>query len=223
MEKNIALAFPTLIGRFRIPNAQDVNRRLRELVLDREKKEPNHQFANVGGWHSRGNFLETADPAIEMLKNWMAEGVQTMIAGTMEQMRAGGINRPFQGSMSIYAWANVSRRGNYHSMHNHPGSAWSGVYYVDTGGEAGPQYPQSGVIDLLDPRPFTEMVYTPGEPYGQKYPIRPDAGMMLLFPGFLYHFVHPHFGDGERISIAFNSSADRRTVSSAPKSDVLAR
>jgi hypothetical protein len=33
---------------------------------------------------------------------------------------------------------------------------------------------------------------------------RAEAGMMVLFPSWLYHFVNPFFGDGERISIAFN-------------------
>jgi hypothetical protein len=29
---------------------------------------------------------------------------------------------------------------------------------------------------------------------------------MIVFPGWLQHFVHPYFGSGERISIAFNVS-----------------
>ncbi len=28
--------------------------------------------------------------------------------------------------------------------------------------------------------------------------------MMIMFPAWLNHFVHPFFGKGERISIAFN-------------------
>ena len=42
------------------------------------------------------------------------------------------------------------------------------------------------------------MVYVPGEPYGQKFSIRPESGTMIIFPGFLYHFVHPYMGAGER-------------------------
>jgi uncharacterized protein (TIGR02466 family) len=210
MEHRISLAFPTLVGMFRFPDSESVNRELSELVLARERTEPNVQHANVGGWHSKPDLLEWPGAAVQTLKGWMTEATNRMIGSTLEQMKAGGITRPFNGSLSMYAWANVSRRGNYHSLHNHPGSCWSGVYYVDTGGPADPQHPAAGVIDLHDPRPFTEMTYVPGEPYGQKYSIRPEPGMMLLFPGFLYHFVHPHFNDGNRISIAFNVRADKR-------------
>ena len=150
MEKEIAPAFPTLIGRFHPPDSEAMSRDLRRLVLEREQKEPND------------------------------------------------------------AHANVSRRGHYHTVHNHPGSCWSGVYYVDCGTESEASQARSGVLDLLDPRPFTEMVPVPGEPYGQKICVKPKPGMMLVFPGFLYHFVHPFDGDGERISIAFNARTDRR-------------
>ena len=76
-----------------------------------------------------------------------------------------------------------------------------------------PDHPLSGLLELLDPRPFTEMVATPGEPFGQKAIIKPEAGAMVLFPGWLYHFVNPYFGEGERISIAFNVSAVETTRS----------
>jgi hypothetical protein len=48
------------------------------------------------------------------------------------------------------------------------------------------------------------MVASPGNKFGQRVIFRPEAGMMVVFPSWLYHFVNPYFGDGERISIAFN-------------------
>lgn len=209
-EMQVAAAFPTLIGRFKVPHPDPLNRELRSLILDRARSEPNVPHANVGGWHSRSDLLEWPHPSVQTLKTSILEAVQQMIASTLEQMRQGGLTRSFNGSLALIAWANISRRGHYHALHNHPGSCWSGVYYVAGGGDAGPEHPRSGIIDLLDPRPFTEMVTVPGDPYGQKLSIRPEPGMMLVFPGFLYHFVHPFAGDGERISIAFNARVERR-------------
>jgi uncharacterized protein (TIGR02466 family) len=157
-------------------------------------------------------LLEWKDPAVATLRGWIIDAVQHVIGATLEQMRSGGLNRGFTGGLHIYGWGNVSRLGNYHSLHNHPASSWSGVYYVDSGEPPTAQHPYSGNIDLLDPRPFTEMVYVPGEPYGQKFSIRPESGMMIIFPGFLYHFVHPYMGAGERISIAFNARAERKAA-----------
>jgi hypothetical protein len=34
----------------------------------------------------------------------------------------------------------------------------------------------------------------------------PVAGMVLVFPNWLFHFVNPFQGIGERISISFNVS-----------------
>jgi hypothetical protein len=34
--------------------------------------------------------------------------------------------------------------------------------------------------------------------------VRPENGMMLIFPGWLNHYVHPYWGERERISVAFN-------------------
>ncbi len=44
----------------------------------------------------------------------------------------------------------------------------------------------------------------PGDPFNESIRIRPRPGLMVLFPGWLKHFVHPHTGTGTRISIAFN-------------------
>jgi len=88
-------------------------------------------------------------------------------------------------------------------MHNHPSSAWSGCYYV-TG--AGSDESLAGVLEFYDPRPFTEMVEVPGTPYGQRMLIRPVPGLLVVFPSWLYHFVHPMASDTPRISIAFNAT-----------------
>ena len=47
-------------------------------------------------------------------------------------------------------------------------------------------------IDLLQLKPQTEDY------------IKPEAGVMLIFPNWLKHQVLPFFGEGERRSMAFN-------------------
>lgn len=204
MEKKVAFAFPTPIGRFMVPAPQGVNQELKRLILDREKVEPSRVYSNAGGWHSGQDLFEWPSPAVATLRGWVFEAIQHMVATTVEMMKASMPANPTKGSLQVKAWANVSRVGNYHRLHNHPGAAWSGVYYVETGGDA-PGYPLSGLLELLDPRPFTEMVSTPGDPFGQKAIFKPEPGMMVIFPSWLYHFVNPFFGEGERISVAFNA------------------
>ena len=178
-----------------------------ELILEREKADATAvQKSNAGGWHSRSDLMNWPEPPLAKLREWFVEATNAMVEATVKLTSAGGVSRPFTGSLQFVAWANVIRKGHYHRIHNHPGSSWSGVYYVDAGQDA-PGQPLSGVLELLDPRPFTEMVFTPGEPFGQKAIVRPRSGGMVIFPGFLYHFVNPYQGEGERISIAFNVRA----------------
>jgi uncharacterized protein (TIGR02466 family) len=196
MDKHVALAYPTPIGRFKIPGAEPVNHALRLMILEREKVRPSDDYANVGGWHSAGDLMDWPGPAVAALKGWILEAVTHMVGVTTE-------GKAPRGHVRLSAWANVSRRGHYHRVHNHPSSCWSGVYYVDAGGDA-PGHPLSGVLEVCDPRPFTEMVPSPGSPFGQRAIFRAEAGTMVLFPSWLYHFVNPFHGDGERISVAFN-------------------
>lgn len=209
LEKSVAHAFPTLIGQFRVPAEEHagVNAELRRVVLEKEKTVPDDRHANAGGWHSGPDLLEWPGPAVRVLRDWIAEAINHMIRATLEYMAASGMPRPFGGSVQLAAWANVIRRGNFHRLHNHPGNCWSGVYYVDGGGGGDAAFPLSGTLELIDPRPFAEMTFTPGEPYGQRVLIRPQPGLLVLFPSFLYHLVNPYHGDGERISVAFNAKA----------------
>ena len=196
MEKQVAMSYATPIGRFRMPDGESVNRELRRIILDKEKTSPSDNYANVGGWHSSADLLEWPGESISTLKAWIMEAVSHMVAVSTE-------GKAPRGMIRVVGWANVSRKGHYHRIHNHPSSAWSGVYYVDAGGES-PGQPLSGVLELCDPRPFTEMVAAPGSPFGQRVIFRAEAGTMIVFPSWLYHFVNPFQGDGERISVSFN-------------------
>ena len=57
MELEVTPAFPTLIGRFRIPDADAMNRDLHALILAEEAKYASLGRSNIGGWHSRPDFL----------------------------------------------------------------------------------------------------------------------------------------------------------------------
>ncbi len=204
MEKQVSLAFPTPIGKFRIPEAAEVNTQLRAVILAREQAQSSQTYSNVGGWHSAQDLLTWKEPVITTLRGWILEAVNHMIGATVEMVRnTMGLQAQPAGKLHAIAWANVSRDGHYHSIHNHPLSVWSGVYYVEVGKLSNDQ-PVNGALELLDPRPYTEMVPVPGNPYGQRALIRPEVGLMVVFPGWLYHFVNPYHGEGERISISFN-------------------
>jgi uncharacterized protein (TIGR02466 family) len=198
--------FPTLFGKLHVRDAALWNERLKQRILERQATTPSEDYANSGGWHSPSDLLDSPWEEMRWLRGAIAEGLNGMVKATMQLPEVQSRQVTPSGAFSVAAWANVSRRGDYHRMHNHPGSAWSGCYYV-----TGKPDPTSlaGTLELYDPRPFTEMTDVPGTPYGQRLVIRPEAGLMVLFPGWLYHFVHPVASDEPRISIAFNATWKR--------------
>lgn len=201
--QHIAPVFATLIGRFQYRETDSINGALRALVLERERGIPSDDYANLGGWHSPSDFLDWPGDAVATLRTWISDCLNQMAAATYQLPEVQGRAKPSRGNFMVHAWANVSRSGNYHRMHNHPSSCWSGCYYVSANN---PSASLAGVLEFYDPRPFTEMVATPGSPYGQRMLVRPVPGLMVLFPSWLYHFVHPSNSDEPRISIAFNAS-----------------
>jgi len=198
MELEITPAFPTLIGRFQVPDAGAMNRDLRALILEEEATYASLGRSNIGGWHSNTDLLSRRDPAVSALATWLTWTLRRIVAASA------GADR-FQGALSISAWATLCRAGAYHAPHSHPDSAWSGVYYVDPGAD-NPGRPLGGVLEFLDPRAGVEAVTAPGDPYGEPFRVRPQAGLLVVFPSWLYHWVHPYEGEAPRIAISFNAT-----------------
>jgi uncharacterized protein (TIGR02466 family) len=198
MRLDVAPAFPTFIGRLHVPDAGAMNQDLRALILAEEATYPSLGRSNIGGWHSRTDFLNRPDPAVEALTTWIAWALNRMVDAT-----AG--TGSFRGTMSISAWATVCRAGSYHAPHSHPDSAWSGAYYVDAGTN-NPDGSLGGVLEFLDPRAGVEAVTAPGDPYGEPVRIRPEAGLLVVFPSWLFHWVHPYAGRTPRVAVSFNAT-----------------
>lgn len=98
-------------------------------------------------------------------------------------------------------WANVLPPSGYHVPHMHLPALWSGVFYLKVP-ENAPE------IVFMDPRPAAEAVrpeLAPGQILKQdRRTVSIKEGLVVLFPGWLGHYVAPHQGDSERVAISFN-------------------
>jgi uncharacterized protein (TIGR02466 family) len=207
MDLNVTQAFPTYIGRVQLPDAETMNQELQALILAEELQYPSLGRSNIGGWHSRADFLHRSHDSVAALTSWIRWALRRMISETTGQDN-------FVGAASISAWATVCRTGAYHAPHSHPDSAWSGVYYVNSGTE-NPDQPFSGVLEFLDPRAGAEAVTAPGDPYGEPFRIRAQSGLLVIFPSWLYHWVHPYAGETPRIAISFNATIGAQATDQA--------
>ena len=192
----ITLTYATPVLHQRLDDTEQVNQRLREVILERAAQSPSEGKSNVGGWHSDTDIFNWPVPEIQQLLGWVGGATKALMAATTGQEK-------LSGELDAWGWANVLYSGGYNTPHIHADSMWSGAYYVDTGEPEGDD-PNNGIIEFMDPRPAIDMVKVPGTPFTGRYRVAPQAGDLVMFPSWLYHFVNPYTGRTPRISIAFN-------------------
>jgi uncharacterized protein (TIGR02466 family) len=189
------LAFPTPIHQARYNGVGELNAEVAKRILALRTKSAGVQKSNIGGWHSEATLLQDlGEPYGSQLGRMFVESVRALLGNLFEGMEA------LPTRVNVDAWAIVNEAGHSNQPHIHAGCAWSGVYYVAV--EPG----MGGEIYFQDPR--TEAVMCP-HPYNllgtaALVTIAPSPGLMLVFPSFVYHGVHPYRGTQPRISIAFN-------------------
>ena len=180
-----------------LEDGPELNALLRERILAHETESGGIAKSNHGGWHSQTGQLEfCGDPGQRLVRHMHAFGDEATrrVLGEHPQQIV-----PIR--WTLHAWVNVNRSGAFNKVHVHPGSTWSGTYYVDTGD---PVDPDSGTsLHLFDPCQGRSTTFLPTLVTSSIF-IRPKPGLMVLFPSYVPHMVFAHNGNSARISIAFN-------------------
>lgn len=177
---------------------EDLNRELAQRLVAEEVAGPGIQRSNVGGWHSTPNLAERPEPCFRVLNETFVGQASEIIHMLLDESPS--LERP-RLRFGVQAWAMVLRRGDYVMVHDHGEAHWSMVYYVDAGdaGEEG----LSGALAFIDPRRGGRP--TPGvELHHSAFTVRPRSGVLIMFPGWLQHHVHPYQGERPRISVSCN-------------------
>jgi uncharacterized protein (TIGR02466 family) len=106
---------------------------------------------------------------------------------------------------AVYAWAVVLERAGYQSPHIHPTAWLSGVYYPKVPAIVSQGNDEQGWIEFGAPPP--ELALSPVAPIRR---IKPEEGLLVLFPSYFYHRTLAYDSDEARISIAFDFSPRRQ-------------
>ncbi len=191
--------FPTPVGMLQVPNAEQLNPALEAAILKREAEDSGIRKSNIGGWHSAAGLTLWPEVIESGFIDVLREVCYFLIGRQAQSQR-------FKGNLQLTAWANVNRAGTFNARHSHPNALWSGVYYVRAGEYSGEADIRAGCLVLEDPRGSINMFEHPGKSdFGVSLRIPPTTGMLIVFPSWLYHSVHPFSSDTVRISIAFNA------------------
>jgi len=201
-EPEVRVLFPVPFVTVRLGNAAALNERLLREIDGRRSNEPGVDRSNRHGWHSALDFFDRPEPGHAEL----AREIETMVAATSLKLVP---DLPADLRAVHEGWVNVSPTHAMNAPHDHPGSFWSGTYYVHVP-EADEEDPRAGAIEFLDPRgsigsnAHFETPFTRG-----KFTVRPVAGTCLMWPSFVKHWVHPNRSTEDRVSVAFNSRFTR--------------
>lgn len=187
--------WPVVILERRVPGHEAPNAHLLRLIQTLYEDNP-----ALSTDYRSTDFLDTEDPAVA----WLAGCINVTVRDYFTHV---GID--YDVHWTLQAWPNVNVLGDYHDYHNHPRAYLSGTYYlqVPTGRVSSSNRAdvRPGCITLYDPRPMVNMNAIKGDPYVEpEYTITPTPGTVLLWPGFLNHFVHPNLSSTARISVSFN-------------------
>ena len=187
--------FSTPIFWYVLKSAEALNSQLRDLILEHERTTPSVAKSNQGGWQSPPDFLDLEEPAVRSLRTLIMAAVNTATARIRVPAK---FNIEFQ----LYGWAAVNRKGHYNTTHVHPMSTWSGTYYIDAGDEA-PDAP-GAQLELSHPITASPMTFFPSILPSARL-VRPETGLIILFPSYLQHSVRMYGGERPRICVAFNA------------------
>lgn len=156
-----------------------------------------HPFSNSEEHGSKiSDLLEMDDPALKALAQAIGPAVDAHLkhlgTGT-DPLRTRNTGRwKIDGIWSVWLKPN-----GFHHNHVHPTAWLSSACYielpdqVDAGG-------QEGWIKFGEPGPVT----SPRLSY--EHAIKPEPGMLVLFPSYMWHGTIPFGGDEPRLSVAFD-------------------
>ena len=191
--------FATPIFAADLVGAEPLNRELSERLLAEQQRSPGERVSNVGGWHSADNLASRPEECFRTVLDAIVAGARALTARIGE---AAGVAPLPEFGCELHAWGLILRSGDYAVLHDHGDSHWSAVYWVDAGDDD-PEHPESGRLVFVDPRrrgrPLPER-----DLFSPVAPVKPCAGALIVFPGWLQHYVHAYRGQRPRISISCN-------------------
>jgi uncharacterized protein (TIGR02466 family) len=190
--------FATPVAMYDLPDMEEVNRELAACLVAESVSRSTVHRSNVGGWHSP-NLAGRREPCFTTLFQRIATRVREVVDALAQE---NGQALPAM-RVGMHAWSMVMRNGHYTIPHDHAEVHWATVHYVDAGDADEAAHPESGVLSLVDPRhggrpmPGLDLV-------GGTFTVPPRTGRLVVFPGWMLHYVHAYLGQRPRISISCN-------------------
>lgn len=212
--------WPTPVLVVQHPDAAELNKRLAEIVLQKEREILTHEQPTAG---ATGEHDLTAYRFKYNVLNWDYPECRTLremvLVGVREFVRLNGDPAdPGYQIAGISCWANVLRHGESIEVHHHDPGYLSAHYTVQSGHGAAhvPSAQPHSAASALESG--NTVYYRPGffersqgeRTFGSLWDLdwristKPQEGNLTFFPSYVRHEVRSQLEPGERISIAMD-------------------
>ena len=193
------LFFSTPIWAAKVKDYEKINDEMLAYILNLQKKDPIGVVkSNFKGWHSKDFNMKDLAPInfVSAIKNNLNTLIDDMDWDLSIQ------------SVKISSmWAIINEKGAWNQKHQHSNSDISAAYYVTA-------HEGCGDIVFYDPRPARvykqPIAKSPNKLNGTVNSIKPEAGMLVLFPSYLDHSVNPNISNKKRVVISFNLNLEKK-------------
>lgn len=165
-------------------------------LFTQEMKSEEVDFLNYGERSKNSYVLE--EPEIKEVKNFILE--TSILYGKL-------LGYDYDSYRFGQSWISLKHPGQHHTIHSHPNSLISGVFYFGEPADKTPAIKfhksEGGMnVPYLSPKTVND---TKDLKYSQKeFSIKFEPGLLLLFPSHLHHSVPLNNTERTRCSVAFN-------------------
>ena len=193
------LFFSTPIWVSKIDNHEDINKEMVNYITDLQNIDPQGvQKSNFKGWHSKDFNLKEDKPS-KFISN-IGKNINTALNDMNWDL-----NSQFVKIKNM--WSIVNEEGAWNQKHHHSNSDISAAYYVSA-------HENCGDIVFYDPRPARVYKFpisnSPNKLNATINSVKPESGLLVLFPSYLEHSVNPNLSNKKRIVISFNLSLEKK-------------
>jgi len=192
------LFFSTPIWTSKIDGYDKVNEEMLNFIINLQKKDSTGIVkSNFKGWHSKDFDLK--DKCLTKFVTAIKKNINTSLNDMNWDLDS-------QSVKITNMWAIINEKGALNQKHHHSNSDISAAYYVSA-------HDDCGDIVFYDPRPARvykhPIAKSPNKLNATINSVKPEPGLLVLFPSYLEHSVNPNLSNKKRIVISFNLSLDK--------------
>ena len=194
------LFFSTPIWVSKIDNYENLNVDMLSYITGLKNKDSKGLVkSNFNGWHSKNFNLKDNIP--DKFITSIGKNINTALNDM-------GWDLESQFIKITNMWSIINEEGAFNQKHHHSNSDISAAYYVSA-------HDECGDIVFYDPRPArvykNPISKSPNKLNATINSVKPENGLLVLFPSYLEHSVNPNLSNKKRVVISFNLSLEKNS------------